>query len=483
MSTDPRAVFAAEGPEVLPLFAVRAAALASFSAGLPPASRAYLVASGFAARAQELCLLPSGQRGEQSGEQNGGQALAGAVLGLAEGVSAETTPPAAFGDLAFRLPENSVWRLMPGDYDPALAALGFALGAYRFTGFKRAQRAPARLVLPHEGRIAETIEAIYMGRDLINLPANHLGPSELAYAVAELGKSFGAAIEIIADAALKSRYPALDAVGRGSARAPRVAILRWAGSKAGPEAPLVALCGKGVCFDSGGYDLKPSSAMQRMKKDMGGAASVMAAARMIMAADLPVRLALRIGCVENSVSGHAMRPLDVLATRKGLSVEVGNTDAEGRLVLADLLAEACEENPALLIDCATLTGAARAALGPDLPALFSNDPVWAERLVAAGRRHYDPLWQLPLWGDYGDWLKSNIADLNNISGNTHAGAVVAALFLERFIASTVPWVHIDLYAWNETTRPGRPEGGEIQAARAIFAAVDAGLSASRAVIQ
>jgi leucyl aminopeptidase len=454
-----------DGAPALPLYAVAPAGLAALRDELPEAARRYLEATGFAAKAGELSLLPG----------EGG--LSGAVLGLGEsvaddGVSPTGISPWAFGDLPFRLPEDTLWRLAPGDYDPGRAVLGFALGAYRFTSFKPPARKPARLVAPagtEASRVAA--EAIIMARDLVNMPANHLGPAELANAVAALGKAFGANVEIIADHALEAGYPALAAVGRGAARAPRVAILRWAGSRAAPDAPLIALCGKGVCFDSGGYDLKPSAAMLRMKKDMGGAAVVMAAARMIMAADLPVRLALRVGCVENSVSGAAMRPLDVLATRKGLTVEIGNTDAEGRLVLADLLAEACEEAPTLIIDCATLTGAARSALGPDLPALFSNDQIWAERLLAAGKACCDPLWQLPLWADYGTWLRSHVADLNNIAGNTHGGAVVAALFLERFIATGVPWVHIDLYAWNDSTRPGRPEGGEAQAARAIAAAV------------
>ena len=453
-----------DAPAALPLYAVSPADLAALRESLPEMARRYLDATDFSAKAQQLVLLP------------GAAGLSGAVLGLGDSVSAAAippdTPPWAFGDLAFRLPEGTVWRLVPGGYDPGRAVLGFALGAYRFAAFKPPSRPPARLVPPAGTESARAAaEAVIMARDLVNMPANHLGPAELADAVSALGKGFGASVEIVADDALDAGYPALAAVGRGAARAPRVAILRWAGSGAGPDAKLIALCGKGVCFDSGGYDLKPSAAMLRMKKDMGGAAVVMAAARMIMAADPPVRLVLRVGCVENSVSGQAMRPLDVLATRKGLTVEIGNTDAEGRLVLADLLAASCEETPSLIIDCATLTGAARAALGPDLPALFSNDQTWAERLIDAGKTCCDPLWQLPLWADYGIWLGSPVADLNNIAGNTHGGAVVAALFLERFIATGVPWVHIDLYAWNDATRPGRPEGGEAQAARAIATAV------------
>ncbi len=234
----------------------------------------------------------------------------------------------------------------------------------------------------------------------------------------------------------------------------------------------MALCGKGVCFDSGGYDLKPSSAMLRMKKDMGGAAVVLALARLIMEFDLPVRLAVFIGAVENSVSGNAMRPLDVIRTRRGLSVEIGNTDAEGRLVLADLMAAAGEENPDLLIDCATLTGAARVALGPDLPALFCNDAALSALLVEAATAAFDPVWPLPLWRGYASWLDSPVADLNNVSSKPYAGAVIGALFLERFVAETVKWVHLDLYAWNDEKKRGRPEGGEGQAVRGLFATIE-----------
>ncbi|HTN09494.1 MAG TPA: leucyl aminopeptidase family protein, partial [Acetobacteraceae bacterium] len=260
--------------------------------------------------------------------------------------------------------------------------------------------------------------------------------------------------------------------GNGSLRRPVVAGFTWQGSRAHAAAPLVSLCGKGVCFDTGGYDLKPPAGMLRMKKDMGGAATILGIARILMEADLPIRLAVRIGCVENSVSGHAMRPGDIIRTRRGLSVEVGNTDAEGRLVLCDLLAEASDEAPALLLNCATLTGAARVATGPDLPALFATDDGWADAIAAAGRTLSDPVWRLPLWDGYDKWLDSPVADLNNISSRPFAGAVVAALFMRRFLAPGTPWVHLDLYAWNDSTRPGRPEGGEAQAMRAVCAAVE-----------
>jgi leucyl aminopeptidase len=252
-----------------------------------------------------------------------------------------------------------------------------------------------------------------------------------------------------------------------------VARIDWRGPGAGEDAPLVALCGKGVCFDTGGYDLKPSAGMLRMKKDMGGAAVMLGVARMIMEAGLPIRLAVRLGCVENSVSGSAMRPLDVLRTRAGLSVEVGNTDAEGRLVLCDLLDEVGALDPALVVDCATLTGAARVALGPDLPAMFCNDEAWAADFLAAGQAQEDPLWRLPLWEGYNSWLDSSLADMNNVATRPMAGAIIAALFLQRFVKTTTRWAHFDIYCWNDANRPGRPEGGEVQAMRAIHGAIAA----------
>ena len=438
----------------LPLFAVRATGLAAFLAGLPSGQQAFLAQLGFKAEAQELQFLPG---------ENG---IAGAVLGLGEDRS-----PYAFGNLAYRLPEGTNWRLEAGDYDPDAATLGFCLGAYRYGALKQTRRAPARLFAPEAKASRAAAAATWMVRDLINTPANLLGPTELAEAAAALGQRHGGNVEIAADAVLERAYPTVAAVGRGSARPPRVAILRWAGSKAHASAPLVALCGKGVCFDTGGYDLKPSAGMLRMKKDMGGAATVLGLARMIMEADLPVRLVVRIGCVENSVSGTAMRPLDVIRTRKGITVEVGNTDAEGRLVLCDLLAEACEEQPLILVDCATLTGAARVALGPDLPALFCNNDEWAGMLLRHGERQYDPLWRLPLWSGYDPWLEGQAGDINNVSSKPHAGAIIAALFLRRFVIPTVAWSHLDLYAWNDQTQPGRPEGGEAQSMRALFAAI------------
>jgi len=438
----------------LPLHPVRPAELDGLLATLPHA--AFVRATGFRAEPNQIALLP------------GGDGVAGALLGLGEDRS-----PWPFGSLATSLPPGTDWHLLPGDCDASTAALGFCLGAYRFPAFKT-PKPIARLVPPSgaEGGL-RLARATWLVRDLINLPANHLGPEELAEAAAALGRRFGATVDFRRGEALDQGYPALAAVGRGSARPPVVAVLHWsgAGPKSGTPAPLVSLCGKGVVFDSGGLDLKPSAAMLRMKKDMGGAALVLGLARLVMEANLPVRLAVRIGCVENLAGPHAMRPLDVLPTRAGLAVEVGNTDAEGRLVLADLLAEAAEERPDLLLDAATLTGAARAALGPDLPALFTPDDALAARLLAAGTAACDPLWRLPLWEGYAPWLASPVADTSTVGSKPMAGAITAALFLRRFVPDGIAWAHLDTYAWNDTPRPGRPEGGEALGLRALFGAI------------
>ena len=454
----------------LPIHAVRPESLDGLLATLDPPAAAWTRAQGFRAKPGELVKLP------------GPSGVAGALLGLGAAPSGgQTQGPQAFGGLASALatpPDGdaplsvpAVWRLvLPDDVTPDEAVLGFCLGAYRFTRFKAMAGLPARLVQPAGSeRGAAIARSIWLVRDLINLPANHLGPDELAIAARDVLLPFGAEVEIAQGDGLANDYPALAAVGAGSVRPPRVVVARWSGSGAGAGAPLLSLVGKGVCFDTGGYDLKPSAGMLRMKKDMGGAAIMLGLARLVMARDLPLRLELRLGCVENSVSGSAMRPSDILATRKGLTVEIGNTDAEGRLVLADLLAEAAEAGPDLLLDAATLTGAARVALGPDLPALFCNDDDVAQRLLTAGAAAHDPLWRLPLWDGYDDWLSSPVADLNNVSSKPMAGALTAALFLQRFVPKSIRWAHIDTYGWNDSARAGRPEGGEALGLRALYA--------------
>ena len=439
----------AERMSSLPLHAINAAQLPMFLAALPDASASFLRASGFAAKPGDFALIP------------GADGLVGAVVGIGKEAS-----PWNFGGAPWALPAGSRWHLAGDGVDPSQAVLGWHLGAYRWLRHKHAQRAPAELVLPTGTENAVMMaEAICAARDLINAPAGELGPQQLAEAAAALALRHGGRAEIITGEALSEGFPCMAAVGAGSPRAPHLAVLRWEGDANGP---LVALCGKGVCFDTGGLDLKPSAAMLRMKKDMGGAAVMLAVAEMVMRAKLPLRLLVLIGAVENAVSGNAMRPMDVLRSRKGLRVEIGNTDAEGRLVLCDLLQFAAEQNPAMILDAATLTGAARVALGPDLPALFSNDDTLSERLLAAGLAVQDPLWRLPLHDGYDSWLDSPFADLSNVSQKPMAGAVTAALFLRRFVPENQPWVHLDVYAWNDSARPGRPEGGEAQAARAIF---------------
>ncbi len=416
---------------------------------------AWVEANRFQAAGGRTCLVPDAQ---------------GGILEVLLGIEDDDLWP--YGALPSALPEGTYRLVEDGIEDGARsrAALGWALGAYAFARYKARERAVARLCWPagaDRGGVERAAEAIYLVRDLINTPAGDMGPAELADAAGRVGRAHGAAVAVtVGDALLAENYPAIHAVGRASARAPRLIDLRW--GRAGPK---IALVGKGVCFDSGGLDIKSSSNMKLMKKDMGGAAHVLGLAQMIMAAQLPVRLRMLIPAVENSISGDAYRPLDVIRTRKGLTVEIGNTDAEGRVILSDALAEADREGPDLLIDCATLTGAARVALGPDLPALFSNHDASAEALIRHGEGERDPLWRLPLFKPYRRGLDSKVADLNNIWDSPFAGAITAALFLQEFISPGTPWLHLDLMAWNTAGRPGRPEGGEAVGLRALYALI------------
>ncbi|MFT8430657.1 leucyl aminopeptidase family protein [Acetobacter orientalis] len=443
--------------------ALREEALDQLPTLVGPAGAAFVLAAGFKARPGQFVLVPDAK----------GKPVA--LFGLApQGVR----DPYQFGALARRLPAGNWQVKTPADTVRQDVVLGFCLGAYTFalkSGAGAGQPDAPHLVVTEtekKSRAVETAISLWLARDLINMPANLLGPSELAHAAREALTPFGAEVTVIKGKALDKAYPLLAHVGNGSERGPRVVVARWRSSKASKKAPVISLVGKGVCFDSGGYDIKPSGGMLRMKKDMGGAASVLALARLIMAQSLPVQLELRLGCVENSVSGHAMRPLDVVTSRAGLTVEIGNTDAEGRLVLCDLLAEAGESNPDLLLDMATLTGAARVALGPDLPALFCNDNTLAQTLIEVSEAEADPLWRLPLWQGYAGWLRSPVADLNNISSRPMAGAVTAGLFLERFVKAGQQWAHIDTYGWNDSSRPGKPEGGDSPGVRAIFATLE-----------
>ncbi len=351
--------------------------------------------------------------------------------------------------------------------------LGWGLASYEFSRYKEPRNERPRLYLPEhlQQQVLHLVNNSYLVRDLVNTPTEDMGPQHLATEVEQLARSHGAEFNaIIGDDLLDNNYPAIHAVGRAAAknRAPRLLKLEW-GDHA---APLLVLVGKGVCFDTGGLDIKPASGMLKMKKDMGGAAHALALAGLVMSSDLPVRLQLLIPAVENAISGDAYRPGDVVQTRKGLTVEIGNTDAEGRIVLADALAYACEQSPDLVIDFATLTGAARVALGPDLPPLFTNDSSLQANILENGERLQDPLWPMPLYQPYSASLKSKIADTNNVtSGLTGAGAVTAALFLQKFIQPEITWVHIDTYAWNDSDRPGRPTGGEAMGLRAVFASL------------
>ncbi|MDG4554173.1 MAG: leucyl aminopeptidase family protein [Candidatus Competibacter sp.] len=375
----------------------------------------------------------------------------------------------ALGGLPAALPEGD-YRL-DGAFDPwrlERMTLGWALGAYQFTRYKALKRSMAKLALDpvSDGdRIGRQVAAVTLVRDLINTPAEDMMPEHLAEAMLALGREFDAPVEqTVGEDLLARNFPLIHAVGRASAHPPRLLDLRWGD----PAHPKVTLLGKGVCFDSGGLDLKPSSAMRLMKKDMGGAATVLGLARLIMSANLPVRLRVLVAAVENAVAGNAFRPGDVLRSRQGLTVEIHNTDAEGRLVLCDALTEAGVEQPDILLDFATLTGAARVALGTGIPALFCNDETMAGGLLAAAEREQDPCWRLPLHAPYREMLDSKIADIANASDSSYAGAITAALFLKEFVPAGIPWAHFDLMAWNLKTQPGRPEGGEAMGMRAVF---------------
>ncbi len=372
------------------------------------------------------------------------------------------------GKLADVLPAGT-YRFANAPHDTRLAALAVALGSYRFTRYRKSDGKAVRLEVPDgvdAAEISRMAEAAFLARDLVNTPANDMGPAELEKAARDVAAKYGAHISaIVGDDLLAKNFPLIHAVGRAAAGSPRLIDMTWGDVKA----PKVTLVGKGVCFDSGGLDIKPDNAMLIMKKDMGGAANVLALAQMVMDAKLKVRLRVLIPAVENAISGNAMRPLDIYRSRKGITVEIGNTDAEGRLVLADALALADEEAPDLLIDMGTLTGAARVALGPELPPFYTDDEALAAKVTEHAAAENDPLWRLPLWKPYEAMLDSKIADTNNVGGGGFAGSITCALFMKRFVEHAKAWLHFDIYAWTPNAKPGRPEGGECQAARAMYA--------------
>lgn len=424
-------------------------------AGLPGEAQAFAAACGFEPVPGRCQSLPNAAGG-----------IAAVIFGI-EPADARFRDLFLPGELAVLLPPG-LYRFANAPYDSPAAALAWVLSGYRFGRYKENDRERPRLCVPEgvdAGRVERIARAVTLGRDLINTPANDMGPDALEAAVLDLAQQHGAKAEVVRGAELlQANLPLIHAVGQASAKPPRLAGFIY-----GQEShPKVTLAGKGVCFDSGGLDIKPEPAMALMKKDMGGAAAALAAASMVMEAGLPLRLRVIVPIVENAVSGSAMRPGDIYGSRKGLTVEIGNTDAEGRLILADALALADEEAPDMLFDFATLTGAARVALGPDLQPFYTMDDRLAADIERTGASFQDPVWRLPLWEPYDKILESKTADLNNISGTPFAGSITAALFLRRFVEKAKSWAHFDIYAWTPKAKPGRPEGGEIQAARLIY---------------
>jgi leucyl aminopeptidase len=439
----------------IPITFVTKATWEAIRNGLPTEARQFALANGFAAKPGKCLTLPAPDGG-----------IAQVLFGLEDeaGPSRDLFRPGALPSL---LP-SGVYRFANAPHDARLAALAFALGSYRFGRYRKTDNGDVRLVPPDGIDVAETArmaDAASLARDLINTPSNDMGPEELAQAAQGLATRYGASFNcIVGDELVRQNFPLIHAVGMASTRAPRLIDFCWGDT----SHPRVTLVGKGVCFDTGGLDLKPSSGMLIMKKDMGGAANVLALAQMVMDAGLKVRLRVLIPAVENAVAGNAFRPLDIFKSRKGLNVEIGNTDAEGRLVLADALAFADEDKPDLLVDLGTLTGAARVALGPDLPPFYTNDETLAADIARCAKGENDPLWRMPLWPPYDSWLDSKVADINNAPGGTFAGSITCALFLQRFVEQAKSWLHVDIYGWTPAAKPARPEGGECQAARAIY---------------
>ncbi|MFT8244466.1 leucyl aminopeptidase family protein [Roseomonas sp. BN140053] len=453
---------AGEAATAVPLHLVSKASLPGWLAGRPAAEQSFVAAMGFEGAAGATLFIP--------GEAGLGQV----VLGQGEPLLSEAERDLwCLGALPNSLPAGD-YRLaeQPGAEAATLMALGWALGAYAFERYKPRKRAPARLVWPEaadRARVEREAAGIVLARNLINTAAGDLGPAELAEAAAALAREHDAVCAItVGEELLAANYPMIHAVGRAAAQEPRLVDITW--NPGGRR--RVTLVGKGVCFDTGGLDLKPAGGMLLMKKDMGGAANVLGLAHMIMAAKLDVRLRVLVPAVENAVSARSFHPLDVLQTRKGITVEVGNTDAEGRLILADALVEADSEKPDLLIDMSTLTGAARVALGPELPALFTRHDDLAQQLEAQSRRVADPLWRLPLWPHYRKQIDSKVATISSTGTTAFNGATTAALFLAEFVSPDTRWAHLDFSAWNFGSRPGRAEGGEAMAIRALFGAIE-----------
>ncbi|CCE02189.1 leucyl aminopeptidase family protein [Bradyrhizobium sp. STM 3809] len=439
----------------IPITFVTKASWPGIREGLSSEARNFAEANVYTAKPGGCLILP-GADGR----------IAQVLFGL-EDPDARHRDPFRPGTLPGLLPAGT-YRFANAPHDARLAALAFALGSYRFGRYRKAETPDVRLVPPDGVDAAELdrlAEAATLARDLVNTPSNDMGPEELEAAAKQVADRFGARFSsIVGDDLLAQNYPLIHAVGRASTRAPRLIELTWGNA----SHPKVTLVGKGVCFDTGGLDLKPSSSMLLMKKDMGGAANVLALAQMVMDAKLKLQLRVLIPAVENAVAGNAFRPMDVFPSRKGLTVEIGNTDAEGRLILADALALADEDKPDLLIDMGTLTGAARVALGPELPPFYTNDEALAADVARCAASENDPLWRMPLWAPYDSWLDSKVATINNAPSGGFAGSITCALFLQRFVEPATRWLHLDIFAWTPSAKPGRPEGGECQAARALY---------------
>jgi len=448
-------VFASAGKnQAVPIWFVHAANIDAIQKKLGEPERGFIAAAAFEAKPGRSLLLP-GANGK----------LAGVLFGIEKPDDADLDRFRP-GQLIGLLPPGT-YRFANSPHDVRLAALAFALGGYQFSRYRKSEARNVRLV-PPEGvdgeMLSHIVEGVSLCRDLTNTPSNDMGPVELEAAARALAKKHSAKIQATSGDALAKNFPLVHAVGAGSARAPRLIDMTW--GKASD--PRITLVGKGVCFDTGGLDIKPDTGMLNMKKDMGGAATALALAHMIMAGALKIRLRVIIPAVENAISGTSFRPRDVYVSRKGISVEIGNTDAEGRLILADALTLADEDKPSLVVDFATLTGAARVALGPDVPPFFTDDDGLADELMRAAAAESDPLWRLPLWRPYDSLLDSKVADLNNVGTGGQGGAITAALFLRRFV-NAKSWLHLDIFAWTPAAKPGRPEGAECQSARALYA--------------
>ncbi|WP_282273361.1 leucyl aminopeptidase family protein [Stenotrophomonas sp. PS02298] len=446
----PITAYTTDSSNALPLYVLDRDGFAAWKAQQPAAVQAWAAAQQFNAAPNSVLLLP------------GDNGIAGAVLGVGDHADAY-----AYAHAPFALPAGTTWQVANA-LDASSSAnlqIGWGLGSYRFDRYRKLARPAAQLLATPAAEALDVVTACLRVRDWVNTPTEDMGPQQLEDAARDLVEAHGGELEVIAgDELLEMNFPTIHAVGRASHRAPRLIVLRWGNA----GAPHLALVGKGVCFDTGGLDLKPADGMRNMKKDMGGAAHAIALAGLVMAQQLPVQLTLVVAAVENAVGPDAFRPGEVIITRKGLTVEIDNTDAEGRLVLCDALTYVSEQNPDTILDFATLTGAARIALGPDLPALFANDDTLANQWLQAGDSTRDPVWRMPLWRPYLRYLNSGIADLAN-AGSRMAGSVTAALYLERFINEGQVWAHLDVYAWNDGERPGRPAGGEALALRSAWA--------------